>query len=139
MKQIIPEVYVSDCLGALDFYLELFGGKIKNLQMSGELEMFRDQKGKVVHSELHITPRCVIYFADVFDARRKNPGNITLMLHMDSMEEIQRAYDLLAKNGKVGMPLQQTFWNEHHAIVTDKFGAPWALNFAPGKANTIRA
>jgi len=133
MKQIIPEVYVNSCLSALDFYLELFGGKIKNLQMSDELEMFRDQKGKVVHSELHINPRCVLYFADIFDARRKSPGNITLMLHMDSMEEIESAYEALAKNGKVGMPLQQTFWKAHHAIVTDQFGAPWALNYAPRK------
>ena len=133
MKQIIPEVYVNNCLGALDFYLELFGGKIKNLQMSDELEMFQGQKGKVVHSELHINPRCVLYFADVFDERRKKPGNMTLMLHMDSMEEIERAYGVLAGNGKVGMPLQQTFWKEYHAIVTDKFGAPWALNFAPKK------
>ena len=133
MKQIIPEVYVKDCSSALEFYLELFGGKIKNLQMSDELEMFREQKGKVVHAELHINPRCVIYFADIFDERRKKPGNITLMLHMDEQGEIERVYETLAENGSVGMPLQQTFWGAYHAIVTDKFGAPWALNYAEKK------
>ena len=131
MKQIIPEVYVKNCKGALDFYVDLFGGRIKNLQMSDGLKMFQEQKGKVVHSELHINPRCVLYFADIFDDRRKKTGNMTLMLHMDSMAEIQRAYDILSQNGKVGMPLQETFWGAYHAIVTDKFGAPWALNFAP--------
>ena len=133
MKQIIPEVYVKNCLGALDFYLALFGGRIKNLQMSDELKMFRDQAGKVVHSELHINPRCVLYFADIFDERRKRTGNMTLMLHMDDIGEIERVYEVLAENGKVGMPLQQTFWGDYHAIVTDHYGAPWALNFAPKK------
>ena len=131
MKQIIPEVYVKDAQNALTFYEELFGGRVKNLQMSDELKMFKDQKGKVVHAELHINPRCVLYFADIFDERRKKTGNMTLMLHMESMAEIQRIYDVLSQNGKVGMPLQETFWGAYHAIVTDKFGAPWALNFAP--------
>ena len=133
MKQIIPEVYIKDCKNALGFYQTLFGGKVKNLQMSDELEMFRDQKGKVVHSELHINPKCVLYFADIFDERRGRAGNMTLMLHMDTMEEIEGAYQALAGNGKVGMPLQQTFWGDYHAIVTDNYGAPWALNFSPKK------
>ena len=101
--------------------------------MSEELAMFRDQKGKVVHAELHINPKCVLYFADIFDERRKRPGNMTLMLHMDTMEEIEGAYHSLSQNGAVGMPLQETFWGEYHAIVTDHYGAPWALNFAPPK------
>jgi len=102
--------------------------------MSEELEMFAGQKGKVVHAELHINPRCVLYFADIFDERRKRPGNMTLMLHMDSMEEIEGAYESLCARGKIGMPLQQTFWGEYHAIVTDNYGAPWALNYAPKKS-----
>lgn len=130
MKQIIPEVYVRNAPAALDFYKELFGGKVKNLQMSEHLEMFSDVPGKVVHAELHINARCVLYFADIFDERRKKTGNMTLMLHMESMDEIERIYESLAKNGRVGMPLQQTFWGAYHAIVTDKFGAPWALNYS---------
>ena len=131
MKQIIPEVYVKNAAAALEFYKDLFGGKVKNLQMSEQLEMFKNQPGKVVHAELHINARRVLYFADIFDQRRKRCGNMTLMLHMESLEQTQRAYNILSSNGKVGMPLQQTFWGAWHAIVTDKFGAPWALNFAP--------
>lgn len=131
MKQIIPEIYVRDCKTALEFYKKLFGGKIKNLQMSDNLPLFKDNPGKVVHSELHINSRCVFYFVDIFDFKRKNVGNITLMLHMDSMEEIEKVYAVLQKNGTVGMPLQKTYWGAWHAIITDKFGAPWALNYTP--------
>jgi PhnB protein len=131
MKQIVPEIYIKNCAKALDFYQELFGGKVKNIQMSDNLPAFRDQKGKVVHAELHVNSRCVFYFADIFDEKRKNVGNMTLMLHMDSEDEILRVYDMLSKNGTVGMPLQKTYWDAQHAIVTDKYGAPWALNYAP--------
>ena len=130
MKQIIPEIYIKDCKKALEFYRSVFGGKIKNLQMSDELEMFHDIKDKVVHAELHINSRCVLYFVDIFDKKRSYTGNVTLMLHFDSLEELTRAYEALRQGGKVGMELQQTFWGDYHAIVTDRYGAPWALNFA---------
>lgn len=127
----MPEIYVKDCLSALDFYRELFGGKVKNLQMSDDLPAFQEQKGKVVHSELHVNRRCVFYFVDIFDPKRKQVGNVTLMLHMDSQEEMEQVYDKLSRKGKVGMPLQETYWGAWHAIVTDHYGAPWALNYAP--------
>lgn len=130
MKQIIPEIYIKDCKIAIDYYQTLFGGKIKNLQMSDELEMFNEVKGKVVHSELHINTKCVIYFVDIFDKKRASVGNVTIMLHFDSLEEVERIYASLSDGGKIGMPLQKTFWGAHHAIVTDKYGAPWALNYA---------
>lgn len=131
MKQIVPEVYVKDCVHALHFYKELFGGEIRNLQMSDNMEMFQKMKGKVVHSELHVNNRCVFYFVDVFDQKRSQTGNVTLMLHMHTRQELQNVYEGLRDGGTVAMELQKTFWGEYHAIVTDRFGAPWALNYKP--------
>lgn len=133
MKQVIPEIYIKDCKKALDFYRGLFGGKVKNLQMSDGLDMFRDMPGKVIHSELHVNSRCVFYFVDILDERRSRTGNITIMLHLDSEEEARRIFSALGTGGVVLMGLQKTYWGAWHAIVTDRFGAPWALNYA-GKA-----
>lgn len=130
MKQIIPEIYIKDCQKALSFYQELFGGEIKNLQLSDNMPMFRDLKGKVIHSELHVNHRCVFYFVDIFEKKRAIPGNVTLMLHMDDQNELKRCYDALSREGEISMELQKTFWGAWHAIVTDRFGAPWALNCA---------
>lgn len=130
MKQIIPEVYVKDCQNALTFYKELFGGEVKNLQLSDNIPAFKEMKGKVIHSELHVNNKCVFYFVDIFEQKRQKPGNITLVLHMDDKAELQKCYDALSADGKIGMPLQKTFWGAWHAIVTDNFGTPWALNCA---------
>lgn len=128
MKQIIPEIYIKDCKKALDFYLGLFGGEVKNLQLSDDLPMFKDMKDKVIHSELHVNGKCVFYFIDIFEEKRKTPGNITLVLHMDDKTELEKCYSSLSDGGVIGMPLQKTFWGAWHAIVTDRFGAPWALS-----------
>lgn len=130
MKQIIPEIYVSECKNALSFYQKIFGGEVKNLQMSDDIELFRDQPGKVIHSELHVNPRCVFYFVDILDKRRAKTGNITVMLHFDNRQETARCFGALREGGDVLMELQKTFWGAWHAIVTDRFGAPWSLNCA---------
>lgn len=133
MKQVIPEIYIKDCKNALNFYQELFGGKVKNLQLSEDVDAFKELKGKVIHSELHVNSKCVFYFVDIFEPKRKNAGNITLVLHMDNEAELRKCYDALSQGGRVGMELQKTFWGAWHAIVTDRYGAPWALSCAGEK------
>lgn len=32
MKKVIPNIAVENCVEALDYYQEIFGGEIKNLQ-----------------------------------------------------------------------------------------------------------
>ena len=98
--------------------------------MSDNMELFQDVKDKVIHAELHVNSRCVFYFVDIFQQKRAKAGNVTLMLHMDSLDEIERIYEALSEKGQVCMKLQKTFWGAWHAIVTDHFGAPWALNYA---------
>jgi len=133
LKQIVPEIYVKNCAQALGFYKETFGGEIKNLQMSDDMEMFKQYKGKVVHGELHVNNSCIFYFLDIFDKKRASVGNVTLVLHMQTKQQMQQVFDALSEGGDVGMAMQKTFWGEYHAIVTDRYGAPWALNFTPRK------
>lgn len=130
MKQIVPEIYVKNCIEALNFYQKLFGGEIKNRQMSDDLHMFKEMKGKIIHSELHVNNKCIFYFVDIFEPKRQNPGNITLVLHMSDKSELERCYEALSEGGSIGMPLQKTFWGDWHSIVTDRFGAPWALSLS---------
>ena len=133
MKAIIPEVYVKDCMNALDLYISAFGGEIKNLQISDNMEMFKKYKGKVIHSELHVNSRCVFYFVDMLDKKRAG-NNITLVVHTHTRSELEKIFAALADGGKINMPPQKTLWGEYHARLIDKFGTSWALNFAPRKS-----
>ncbi|MGN7203850.1 VOC family protein [Pedobacter sp. SAFR-022] len=47
-----------------------------------------------------------------------------------SAEEIQNAWDLLAAEGLIMMPLDQYPWNERYGWVQDKFGVCWQLMLA---------
>lgn len=128
MKRIIPEIFVNDCKEVLEYYKEVFGGEIKNVQMADGKEMFKGFEGKVIHSELHINPDCVLYLLDILGGGR-TASNANLLLELDNEEEINRIYAALSKNGTVRYELQKTFWGAYHAVVTDCYGNTWGLNY----------
>jgi PhnB protein len=129
MKRIIPEMYVNNCKEALEYYKEIFGGEIKNVQMADGKEMFKGFEGKVIHSELHINADCTMYFVDIFEGEKKVDDN-HLLLELDSEEEINRVYEALSKDGSVRYELQKTFWGALHAVLTDRYGNTWGLNYS---------
>lgn len=128
MKTITPEIYVENCKEALEFYKGIFGGEIKDVNVSDGKGMFKGFEGKIIHSELHINANCTLYFVDIFDGK-KQEDSTHLVLEMDSEEEINRVYEALSKDGSVKFPLQKTFWGAYHGVVTDRYGNTWGLNY----------
>jgi PhnB protein len=128
MKKIIPEIYVDNCKEALEFYKGILGGEIKNFQMADDKEMFKGFEGKVVHSELHINEDCIIYLYDIFKGK-KETGSNHVLLELDSEEEINQVFEGLSKDGNVQFDLQKTFWGAYHAVVIDRYGNKWGLNY----------
>lgn len=129
MKRIIPEIFVENCKQALEFYKEVFGGEIKNVQLADGKPMFKGFEGKIMHSELHINDDCIMYLVDILDDNHKRPNGSSL-LELESEEEINRLYLALSKDGSVKFELQKTFWGALHAVVIDYNGNTWGLNYS---------
>lgn len=129
MKRIVPEIYVENCKEALEYYKEILGGEIKNVQMADGKEMFKGFEGKIIHSELHINNDCIMYFVDIFEGKKEVEHN-HLLLELESEEEINKIFEALSKNGYVKFALQKTFWGAFHAVVTDCYGNTWGLNYS---------
>lgn len=128
MKKIYPHIYIENCKEAIEYYQQVFGGDIKNTQLADGIEMFKGHEGKYIHAELHINEECILFFADVFKPQIKG-NNIWIAQEMSSEDELNDIYGALSKDGVIKMELQDTFWNSRFAVVTDKFGITWELNF----------
>ncbi|MDY0395091.1 VOC family protein [Virgibacillus halophilus] len=128
MKQLIPHLTMKNCEQTINYYQEVFGGEIKNVQLADGNEMFKGHEGKYIHSELHINENCVMYMNDTFHGDVQHGNAIQLSLDLESEEEIDRIYHVLSASGTVKMELQDTFWNARYAVVTDKHGITWELN-----------
>lgn len=96
---VIPYLtFNGDCEEALRTYLEAFGGEILYMSRWSQENCERPQQiGKVMHVEFTLggTPMGA---GDNFDFCGENIP-IRLMVHMDSMEEAQRAIGTLAQGG----------------------------------------
>lgn len=129
MKRILPHIYLENCQEAIEYYRQIFGGEIKNTQLSDGMEMFKGHEGKYIHAELHINESSVIYFADVFVPLSKGT-NIWLSLDLETEDEIKTIYSAFAKDGQVKMELQDMFWGSKYGVITDKNGLTWELSLA---------
>lgn len=129
MKSIIPNISVDNCHEAMEFYKNVFGGELKNVKIADKQELFKGHEGKVMHSEIYMGENCVMYFTDIFGAKSQQGSNIQMILGMDSKEEIEKVYAELIKEGKIEYELQKTFWGAYHAVVRDKYGITWGLDY----------
>lgn len=127
MKSANPYIFIGNCREKVEYYQNLFGGQIKNVQLSDGIEMFKGQEGKILHAELHLG-KSVIHFSDIFGSVNKG-DNVKITLEFESEDEMRRVYNSLIVDGHASVELQETFWGALHANVTDKNGIGWLLNF----------
>jgi PhnB protein len=129
---IIPSlVFSGNCEEALKFYIKCFGGSITYL------ERYKDAPGecdpayaeKILHAKYEFDGN-VIFASDSFENRPVKTGdNLSLTLEFESKEQLAEVYEKISEGAKIKTPLQESFWGASFAILTDKFGTTWTLNY----------
>ncbi|MEH7503590.1 VOC family protein [Neobacillus drentensis] len=116
---------------ALEYYREVFGGEISNLQTYGEADYPTPPEAhdRVIHAQFR-KDDLFLMASDAFPGNSVVVGsNISLTLEFESEEEIQKIFDALSQKGTVFMELQDTFWGAKYAKVKDSYGVIWDLNY----------
>lgn len=128
----------GNCAEAMQFYAKELGGKITMMMTFGESPM-KDQvppdaAKRIMHASVQIGDR-LLMASDTFPGQPyEGVKGMSLAITYDSVAEATRIVDVLAsKGGKITMPLEETFWVEAFAAVTDRFGTPWLINGGKAK------
>jgi PhnB protein len=118
-------------------YKSVFGGEFNYLGRFGEMpdsenyKVPESDKNKVMHVSLPIGSSilmgsdCGAEWAPSFN----QGNNFSISITASSREEADRIFNDLAKEGKVTMPMNQTFWGDYFGMLTDKFGVNWMMSF----------
>ena len=127
--------YGGNCRQAFEFYQEHLGGQILGLTTHGEQPQTAgvppEWKDAVLHARLDIGATTILG-SDVPPDRFQPMRSAYLSMMTDSVEEAERAYALLAKDGEIFMPMSETFFARRFAMLRDRFGTSWMiLNQAP--------
>ena len=86
-----------------------------------------DWQDKVMHASLTIGDQ-MLMGGDVAPDRYEQPRGFSLSLQIKSTIEAERVFHELSKGGKIGMPLEETFWAARFGMVVDRFAIPWLIN-----------
>ncbi|HEV3039322.1 MAG TPA: VOC family protein [Candidatus Angelobacter sp.] len=119
------------CEEAFKFYSKSLGGKIEAIMTHAgtpaEQHVPAEMRDKVMHARMTIDGQ-VLMASDALPGHYQPPKGISISLQIKEVKEAERAFNALAENGTIQMPIQETFWAQRFGMVTDQFGIPWMIN-----------
>jgi PhnB protein len=122
--------YGGNCRQAFEFYVEHLGARIKEITTYAELpqpgDIPAEWRSAVVHARLEIGGTLVLG-ADIQPDRFQPMRSAYLTLIVDSNDEAERLYALLADGGQIFMKMEETFFAHRFAMLRDRFGTSWML------------
>jgi PhnB protein len=119
---VTPYLIVNDAVGALDFYKQAFGAT----------ELFRMQKpdGKIGHAEIKIGDSPIMLADEHPEAGAKSPQSlggaaVSILLYVEDADAVTE--QAVAAGAKVLRPLQNQFYGDRSATLSDPFGHTWHI------------
>lgn len=119
------------CEEAFRFYERKLGGRIGPMMTFVGTPMAdavgADWAKKILHGQI-VIEGVTVMGSDVPPGRYEPAKGISLCLSLADVDRAEALFAALAEDGRVTMPLAQTFWAARFGTVTDKFGIPWMIN-----------
>jgi PhnB protein len=137
----LVNVYLTfngNCEEAFKFYKSVFGGDFAYI---GRFKEMPPQDGKTVtgadgekimHVSLPISKETMLMGSDTapgFGPPITEGNNFSISVSVNSKADADKYFKALSANGKVTMPIIDTFWGSYFGMCTDKFGINWMVSF----------
>ncbi len=133
--KITPYITLNgNCKEAVAFYEKALNAKVIMSQTyseapSGDYPMPEAAKDLIVHARIDLGGEQIM-FSDSFPGQPvPNESFITLALSVNSLEQTTSIYNALKEGGTILMELGETFWSKSYAMLIDRFGVQWQLNY----------
>jgi len=118
---------------AMKFYARCLDGELSIMPFSEAPGDFpKDAKDKVMHARITRNGSTILMASDALAGHGApfHPGNnFSIGLDCEKLDEIERLFTAFGENGKITMPMQDTFWGARFGMITDQFGVNWMFNF----------
>ncbi|MGH8131102.1 MAG: VOC family protein [Steroidobacteraceae bacterium] len=120
------------CAEAMRFYERTLGGKLEMMMTHGESpEAAKSPPGnadRILHASLVIDGRLLMASDSMTGQPYTGMNGFSLSLVYPTVAEARRVFGALAKDGRVNMPMEKTFWVEAFGMLVDRFGTPWMVS-----------
>lgn len=135
MKEIITYLnFDGNCREAMTFYGRCLEAEAHMMPFSEtNMDFPKEAKDRIMHANLSKGPATLMASDTMPGMPFKQGNNFSVCISCESLQEIEKLFTALGENGKVTMPLQDTFWGARFGMLTDQFGINWMFNFEKPK------
>jgi PhnB protein len=124
-------MFNGQCETAFKYYEKVLGGKIEAMLpwkgSPAEPHVAPEWGSKIMHARLSLD-NGVLMGSDAQPDQYHEPKGMSVTLNLSNPADAERIFQALAINGKVNMPIQETFWAQRFGMLVDQFGIPWMVN-----------
>jgi len=135
----ISLAFNGQCEAAFRLYAHCLDGTLAFMLTWGDspaaAEAPPDWGAKIYHATLKVGDT-VITGGDLPPDRYEPPKGFSIVLEMDDPVAAERVFQALAENGRIDMPLRETFWASRFGALVDQFGISWSINCERAAAQT---
>ena len=126
--------FAGSCRQAIELYKLALNAEVDFLASFAEApEPLRvpGQDHLIFHATLRIG-ETLLNMSDDPKIEKTAFSGFALLVHLDSPDAVDSAFELLAQHGNILLPAQETPWAPRYAIAQDPFGITWKLQFSHG-------
>src|SRR5260370_9244781 len=121
----------GNCAEAMKFYEKTLGGKLDMMKEKDAPKTAQGPQGKsdkILHARLAFDGGVLMASDWLTPQAYPGMGGFSVSLTYTKIDEAKRIYDALSKGGKVGMPMDKTFWVEAFGMIVDRFRTSWMIS-----------
>jgi PhnB protein len=138
MNAIVPYLFFGGrCAEALELYTNALNGRVSTTIRLGEVnpQASEEHKDWLLHAELEVGGRVLLMAGDGMPSalRPEGAGPVSLAVDCESTDEQDRILAKLRAGGEVVVEPHDTFYGGRMAVVTDRYGINWILNWIPAR------
>jgi len=134
MILVTPNFHFSgNCEEAIHLYEKAFETKADFILYYSDakkedwnIDLTEEQKKYVYHAEMKIGAQRIM-FSDNISLKINKGNSFFLTITFDTKEEVEKAFNILAENGNILIPLRRTTYSSCVGTLIDKFGIRWGL------------
>lgn len=138
MKALNPYLtFDGNCEEAFNFYKSIFGvefdflGRFSEMPPQQGVALSDEELNKIMHVSLRVGKTTLMGSDSGGDWAPDTVvgNNFSLSIAAESRQEADDLFGRLSDDGKVTMPMDQTFWGDYFGMCVDKFGINWMISF----------
>lgn len=127
MKLYTQLNFGGNCGEAFRFYEKHLGGQITMMMTQHQAPGAPPEAGNaIIHARMEIG-ETVLIANDVPPSVFQKMRSVYLYLSVDSAGEAEKVHQLLAEDGEVYMPMEETFYATRFSMLRDRFGVSWTI------------